>query len=118
MMKNNITIFLLKTDLSEIKIPFISAPCAYDGSNAIIMPIVEDTVESCQQQNNKSIDDTFVVSLRRHFSAREIRHFISLYFRHHKTFLLFSCDSIQRSDLVMNTIKSIYGQENISRVEN
>lgn len=114
-----VPIFLLKTDISDIRIPFLTAPCGYMGTEAVVLPVVEESVEHYHKHNGSSMDDTLIISLRRNFSAREIRGFISLYIKANKTFLLFMCDSAQRSDLVMNTIKSIYGTENISlfRVE-
>lgn len=114
-MKNNIEVFLLKTDISDKKIPFIAAPCAYINAQPVVLPVIEQAVEHYHSVLGTSIDDTFVISLRRHFSTREIRTFISLYFKNNKTFLLFICDSIERSELVLSTIKTIYGMENISR---
>ncbi|EEP0049181.1 hypothetical protein G5X03_004544, partial [Salmonella enterica] len=93
--------------------PFLASPCGYIGTEPVVLPVVEDSVDYFHKHNGSSIDDTLIISLRRNFSAREIRGFISLYVKEKKTFLLFICDSTQRSDLVMNTIKSIYGTENI-----
>ncbi|EDC2614171.1 hypothetical protein OGY18_03810 [Citrobacter sp. Cpo142] len=109
-----VPIFLLKTDITDIRIPFLATPCGYMGTEAVVLPVVEESVDHYHKHNGSSIDDTLIISLRRNFSAREIRGFISLYVKEKKTFLLFMCDSTQRSDLVMNTIKSIYGTENIS----
>lgn len=114
-MTNQVQVFILKTDIYPFPVPFMAVPCGYNGSEPVVLPVVEDSVELYHLENDTSIDETLVISLRRNFSARDIRGFISLYVKKRKSFLLFICDSVQRSALVVNTINGIYGQENISR---
>lgn len=114
-----IQVLMLKTDTNSEPLPFLCSPSGWSGTSPIVLPIVEETVieffaskgVSCE---DKVAEDTLLVHLRRDFSAREIRSFVAQYYKLNKHFLLFICDSIQRSDMLINTIRKVYGQENIS----
>lgn len=114
-----IQIFMLKTDTNPEPLPFLCSPSGWAGTSPIVLPVVEETVfkffaskgVSCEET---VAEDTLLIHLRRDFSAREIRSFVAQYYKLNKRFLLFICDSIQRSDMLINTIRKVYGMENIT----
>ncbi|MBD8129217.1 hypothetical protein IFU23_24325 [Pantoea agglomerans] len=112
-----IEVFMLKTDINDVPVPFICHPCGWNGTSPSILPIVTETISRFNRLRHKSDEETLVIHLRRNFSRREIRSFIAHYFRNKMQFLLFVSDCLERSDMVMNTLKDIYGTENISIAE-
>ncbi|EPQ8559353.1 MULTISPECIES: hypothetical protein [unclassified Enterobacter cloacae complex] len=115
----SIQVFLLKTDTNPEPLPFICSPSGWVGTSPVVLPVVEETVHKFFASKGVSCadtvaEDTLLVHLRRDFSTREIRAFVAQYYKLDKRFLLFICDSIQRSDMLINTIRKVYGAENIS----
>lgn len=115
----SIQVFMLKTDTNQEPLPFLCSPSGWVGTSPTVLPVVQETVFKFFASNGITSEDTvtentLLVHLRRDFSAREIRAFIAQYFKLDKKFLLFICDSVQRSDMLINTIRKVYGQENIS----
>jgi hypothetical protein len=115
----SIQVFMLKTDTNPEPLPFLCSPSGWSGTRAVVLPVVEETVfdffASKGVISEEAVtEDTLLVHLRRDFSAREVRAFIAQYYKLNKRFLLFICDSIQRSDMLINTIRKVYGVENIS----
>lgn len=114
-----IPIFLLKTDISDERIPFFSALQVHnlETGKSMLPPVVEDTVDAYFKDTGFTdcFDATLIVHIRTDFSRRALRAWFSVYFHQRKHFLVFICDCIQRSDMLMNTIQEIYGQKNIGK---
>lgn len=118
-MSQLIPVFLLKTDIADERIPFFAALQVHDPvtGKSMLPQVVEQTVENYLTETGipERFNDTLIVHIRTNFSRKALRAWFSVYFKQKKCFLVFICDCIQRSDMLMNTIQEIYGQKNIGK---
>lgn len=113
-----IKIFSLKTDISDKRIPFLIVPCWYTATGKKTIPHLAQraTYDHIKKQGGKN-EEVSVIWLGRDFSARDVRKIIKYYLDGSFKFLFFVCDCTERCDILMNTIRNIYSNGNITFFE-